>query len=125
MRRLLTLLALSVLVLLSCNTVPSEIDPDLTQAELIQRAQEAADEENFDAAIAYYQTVLDRFPDDLDAVATARYEIAFVHYKRGEMDTARAGFTELLEFYDSTDVAIMEWPRVLATTLLEEMESDE
>jgi len=121
---MLILSAVLAIVLLSCSTVPSEIDPELSQAELIQNAQEAVDEENYDAAIAYYQAVAERFPDDLEALATARYETAFIYYKRGDMERARAGFVELLGMYDMHSEPIPEWPRVLATTLLEMMDQE-
>jgi len=120
----LSLIALAVVALAACQTVPTEIDEDLTQAELIQRAQEAADQENWEAAIAYYEAIADRFPDDRTAVATARYEIAFIEYKRGNLEAAETGFTELLAMYDFQGAQLPSWPRVLANKLLEEIRAE-
>lgn len=121
----LSLLALAVVALAACQTVPTEIDEDLTQAELIQRAQEAVDQENWEAAIAYYEAIAERFPDDRTAVATARYEIAFIEYKRGNVQVAEAGFQELLAMYDFQGNQLPAWPRVLANKLLEDIRNEE
>ncbi|MFW5684641.1 MAG: hypothetical protein ACOC1I_07305, partial [Spirochaetota bacterium] len=69
----LSLIALVIVALAACQTVPTEIEEDLTQAELIQLAQESADQENYEAALAYYDAIIERFPQDRAAVATARY----------------------------------------------------
>lgn len=124
-RRYLSFIALPLLILFGCSTVPSEIDPDLSKAELIQLAQEAVDAENDDAAIAYYNAIVERFSEDLSALATARYEIAFLHYKRNEMEVARSGFQELLAMYEMSSETIPEWPRVLAQKLLREIDEQE
>lgn len=109
------------LALLSCRTVPTEIPEDLTQAELVQLAQESADQENWDAALAYYQAVLDRFPQDRAATVAARYEMAFIEYKRGDLTEAQAGFEQVLGFYDFDSAGLPQWPRVLASRLLQDV----
>lgn len=112
-------------VLLGCQTVPTEIPEELTQAELIQLAQDSADQENWDAAIAYYTAIIDRFPQDRVATATARYEIAFIEYKRGDLEAARTGFQQLLGMYDFESELLPAWPRVLAIRLLDEIEAEQ
>jgi len=107
----------------ACKTVPTEIPEDLSQAELIQLAQESADNDNWDAATAYYQAVLDRFPQDKAATVTAQYEIAFIHYKQGDFDAARAMFEQMLAAYDFEGDALPQWPRILAEKLITEMDS--
>jgi len=119
-----SLIVLAVVALLGCQTVPTEIPDVLSQAELIQRAQESADQENWDAALAYYQAIIDRFPEDRSATATARYEMAFIEYKRGDLDAAQAGFEELLGMYDFEAETVPAWPRVLAIRLLAEIEEE-
>lgn len=108
--------------LVSCQTVPTEIPEDLSQAELIQLAQEAADQDNSEAAIAYYQAIRDRYPQDRASVATASYEIAFIQYKQGDLEEARAGFEELLGLYDFEAESLPAWPGILAQKLLDEMD---
>jgi outer membrane protein assembly factor BamD (BamD/ComL family) len=119
-----SLIVLGVVALLGCQTVPTEIPEDLTQAELIQQAQESADQENWEAAIAYYSAIVERFPEDRAATATARYEIAFIEYKRGNLDEAESGLLELIGMYDFEAESLPAWPRVLARRVLEEIEEE-
>ena len=116
-----SLIVIALAALLGCQTVPTEIPSDLTQAELIQRAQEAVDQENWEAALAYYSEIVERFPQDRAATATARYEIAFIEYKRDNLDTAQAKFQELIGMYDFEAETLPSWPRVLAERLLEKI----
>ena len=120
----LSLIAVAAVVLFGCQTVPTEIPEDLTQAELIQLAQEATDQENWEAAQAYYAAMVDRYPNDRAAIATARYEIAFIEYKRGDFDEAERRFEELLGMYDFERDELPAWPRVLANRVLDEMEAE-
>ena len=123
--RYLILLIGALALLFSCQSVPTEIPVDLTQAELIQYAQEAADQENWDAAIAYYSAILERFPQDRPGSATALYEISFIRFKKGDLDEAREGFEQLLGMYDFEENLLPQWPRTLAEKLLAEMEAAE
>jgi len=120
-----SLIVLAVVALLGCQTVPTEIPEDLTQAELIQQAQESADQENWDAALAYYTAIVDRFPQDRAATASARYEMAFIQYKQGNLEEAEAGFLELIGMYDFEAESLPAWPRVLARRVLEEIEEEQ
>jgi outer membrane protein assembly factor BamD len=122
MKRASVLLSIFVLFA-ACQSVPTEIPDDLTMSELVQLAQEAADDENNEAAIAYYQAVLERFPQDAVASTTARYEIAFLQYKNGELESARAGFEALLGLYDFDQGVLPLWPKVLAEKLIAEMDA--
>ena len=120
MKRALLLLAV-VVGFAACKTVPTEIPDDLSQAELIQLAQESADSENWEAALAYYQALLDRFPQDKGATVAAQYEMAFIEYKRGNVDEAQAGFERLLGLYDFEGNTLPQWPKILAARLLSEI----
>lgn len=113
--------ALAALLIVGCATVPTEIAEDLSQAELIQLAQESADQENWEAAQAYYQAVLDRYSKDRAATATAIYEIAFIDYKRGDLAAAQSGFERLLGMYDFEGDVLPAWPRVIAERLMAEI----
>lgn len=101
-----------------CQSIPEEVPEGLSQAELVQRAQDASDNNNWDAAILYYQTILDRFTDQRGAVMEARYEIAFITYKRGEPDGALQLFQQILSDYEEDNSGLPEWPRVLSEILV-------
>lgn len=123
MKRALVLL-LGVLALAACKTAPDEIPEDLTQPELIQLAQESADDENWAAALAYYQAVIDRFPEDKEATVVAQYEMSLIHYRDGNLAAAEAGFEQLLGQYDFDSDELPAWPRVLAERLLEDIRAE-
>jgi outer membrane protein assembly factor BamD (BamD/ComL family) len=122
MKRLLYLIP--VLLLAACQTVPEEIPEDLSQAELIQLAQESSENENWTAARAYYEAIIERFPADRPSIAVARYEVGFVEYQRGNLAQAEQEFTTLLGMYDFESADLPAWPRVLSETILEKIESE-
>ncbi|MDR0758504.1 MAG: tetratricopeptide repeat protein [Treponema sp.] len=110
------------MLLSSCSSGPAEMRADTTPAEIVQRAQEASDKNRYKQAKAYYEMILERFPDDIDMVCTAEYEIAFIHYKQRKYDLAREGFNTLLERYNIPDEVLLppQYKR-LATIVLERM----
>ena len=112
----------TLIAITACQTVPTEIPDDLTQAELIQLAQDSADQENWDAAIAYYEAIRSRFSEDLASSVVSQYEIAFIEYKRGNPDAARQGFQVLVEEYETNGAALPAWPLILAEKLLAEID---
>ena len=117
------------LTIAACRTVPAPEDiPDgLSQAEMFQRAQEAVDEENWDAALVYYETFLDRFPEDHANRAAAKYEVAFIYYRQGNLTTAEELFDAVLADYENPDIAdqLPEWPRILSAKLLGMIEEEQ
>jgi outer membrane protein assembly factor BamD (BamD/ComL family) len=98
---------LAVLLLVSCVSSPVEITGNPTPAELIQRAQEASDKNHYNQSLQYYQAIIERFPDNIDAVCTAEYEIAFIHYKQKKYDDSKAEFNTLLARYDTPDEELL------------------
>jgi len=102
---LLTLLAAGLAV--SCATKPVDIPEDLTAAEMIQRAQEASDRNRYSVSLQYYQTIIERFPSDIDNICAAEYEIAFIHYKQKKYDISKVEFTDLLDRYNTPDEALL------------------
>ena len=102
-------------VFLGCSTVPSEIPTDIEPKEYFQRAQEAVVERgDYDTALRYYETFVERHSNDIQLTVEAEYEIAFIHYKQGEIDLAKTEFEALIEKY-STDTAqlLPRWPLIL------------
>jgi outer membrane protein assembly factor BamD (BamD/ComL family) len=90
-------------LLYACASGRNVIDDNLTPGELVQRAQEESDNNNYEKAARFYNAILERFPDDRAAVCGAQYEIAFIHYKQKKYNEAEDGFNTLLDRYDDSD----------------------
>jgi outer membrane protein assembly factor BamD (BamD/ComL family) len=125
LHKLLGLIVIAV-VLAACQTAPTDIPTDLEPAEYFQRAQEAVDANRYETALAYYETVIERFPDDPATQVSARYEIAFINYKMGNEERATELFNELIARYNEPDSQqLPQWPKVLAEKVLEKIQSEE
>lgn len=122
----LFLLIIPLLLTAGCKSGPKDIETDLTPPEYFQRAQQAVIERtDYDTALAYYKLVLEQFPNDRQNGVIAKYEIAFIHYKEGDYDTAREGFEEILSIYEQENTGrLPPWPPVLSQKLLEKMDED-
>lgn len=103
-----------------CKTVPPVIPEDLTAAQIFQKAQEAADSRRWDNSAVYYRTFMERYPDDLPNILAARYELAFIEYKKGNYEEATKGFQDLLDDYGKIEnqLTVPQWPRVLSEKLI-------
>ena len=112
--------------LAACRTTPDSIPEDLSPREFFQRAQEAVVERtDYRTALFYYQTFLERFPEDVQRGVEAEYEIAFIYYKLGETDTAELLFRSLLSKYQREGAQILpQWPRILSEKLLARITED-
>lgn len=118
-------LFITALVLLACQTEPPEIPENLSQPEFFQRAQDAADENNWEVALHYYETFLQRYPEDEANRIAAEYEIAFIHYKMEEYDTSKRLFQEILgQYEEDEDNALPEWPRILSEKLVDRIDEE-
>jgi len=93
------------LFVVACSSVPKSIPDDLSARELVQRAQEATDAYHYDAAVAYYKALQERFGTDPVYKTTAEYEIAFIAYKQGRYAEAKESFEALLAKYAGPDAA--------------------
>ena len=124
--RHITGVLLAALLLFSCVTKPSDIPDDLTVAELIQRGQEASDRNRYKTALQYYETIINRFPYDIDSICAAEYEIAFIHYKQKKYSIARAEFDILLERYNTPDEELLPPQfKILALKIMERINEKE
>ena len=115
-KALLLLMLLALLGWLGgCQTAPSEIPTDLSEADYFQKAQEASDAGKFELALKYYQSFLERYPEERDRGLWARYEIALLHSKLKDETTALRLLDELLAQYAGDDAALLpQGPRILA-----------
>ncbi len=108
--------AAALLLFSGCAGTSEEIPEDLEPIEYFQQAQQAASEKNdYIRAIQYYETFIERYPDDLQRIVMAKYEIAFLNYKRGRSNVALQQFDELLTYYENEGSTVLpRWPRILA-----------
>ncbi len=123
-KTIFALLAAAVFFSAGCKSAPPVIPDGLSPPEFFQRAQEEADNDRWDNALLYYETFLRQYPDDLPNILAARYEIAFIGYKKGQYDEAKKGFQALLDTYKEfpNPLAVPQWPRVLSEKLLKIIE---
>ncbi len=86
----------------SCKTVPlkEEIPEGLTTAELSLMGQKALDKNNYKAAEIYYQTIIDRYSNDMGAVTAAEYEIAHIRVKQKHWSSARPLLEQIIARYE-------------------------
>ncbi len=125
--RYLMAISAALALFVACETVPEpgEIPEDLSRQEYFQRGQEAYDQRHYDTALVYYQTFIDRNPDDLPGVAAAEYEIAFIHYRQGELDIAETKLLDLLARYEGDEDGMLpDWPRILAERILDRIQEE-
>lgn len=113
--------------LAGCATGDITIQEDMTPEQIFQKAQEALDNNQYDEAIQYYSYLLEEHPDDERRVVAAKYELAFINYKQGNLKEARTGFREVLSYYSDPKEAQMlpEWPKVLAQDFMSKLKSEE
>lgn len=118
---------LILMLTFSCASQPKEIPNDLEPIEYFQKAQHfATDKNNYRMAIHYYETFIERHPDDFQRIVEAKYEIAFLHYKQGKSQLAKSEFQELLKTYEGENANVLPaWPRILAQKVLKKIEDKE
>ena len=110
---LTALLTLSALA--ACKTTSVVIAPDLSPADLFQKAQEATDAGKYELALRYYKTFQERYPDELERNLWARYEIALLRHKQGDDQAAVQLLDDLLALYSGEEAKdLPPGPRILA-----------
>ncbi len=110
---------LSVVSCASQKMVPID---NLTAGEIFQHAQDAMDRGDYTLGISYYKACQQKFPDDMNHVTWASYEIAFAYHKMGDNARAIALFKELLDQYAKGGDALPPGPQVLAQKLVAHLE---
>jgi outer membrane protein assembly factor BamD (BamD/ComL family) len=121
--RIFAFCAFGLAVLAGCSSGPPVIPEDLSVLQFFQRAQEESEYNEWENALIYYRTFIERHPDDLPNVTAARYEIAYINYKQENYEEAAKGFRELLDFYEKTELPLSFplWPRVLSQRVMQTM----
>lgn len=111
-----------VLFVAACRSAPPVVTEGLSAAEVFQRAQDAAEKGDSLAAIRYYEAFKEKRPDDLERVAWASYEIAFLYHKMKKNDTALVLLDQLLAVYANEGDGLPPAPRILAEKLKSRIE---
>lgn len=128
MKKNILLIITAAAFVLSCNTVPKDLnDENITPEEFFQKAQEAViNWSRYDTAICYYEEFIARFPDMKAKIIEAEYEIAFIKYKQKKYGESKKLFYALLDKYN-TDEAVYypEWPKILSNKILDIIEKEE
>ncbi len=112
-------------VFTACQTTDIEIDENLTPGEYFQKAQAASSEnKDYQLALKYYNTFIERYPDNVSLGIEAEYEIALLYYKMSEEATALQLFKGILDRYQQPEAAMLPaWPEVLSKKLIDIIES--
>jgi tetratricopeptide (TPR) repeat protein len=113
------------LVLAGCQTnLPPPVKGD--PAEIyFQRAQAASDMYEYTRALKYYQEFLDNEPGQThDETFSARYEIAFIHLKIGEVLQAKTDFESIMADFNDLDKSsgVSSWIRILSQRKLQDIQ---
>jgi outer membrane protein assembly factor BamD (BamD/ComL family) len=103
----LTAFLLCVVVAAGCASGPANVSDTITPAELVQRAQEASDRSRYKQSLGYYGIILERFPDSIEYVCAAEYEIAFIHYKQKKYELSESEMRKLLARYDGPEAELL------------------
>jgi tetratricopeptide (TPR) repeat protein len=95
--------AAAAALLAACSSTPQPVAADATRMEITQLAQNASDRNNYKLAMAYYQMIQQRFPNDKESQLEAEYEISFIHYKKKDYADAKKGLNDILDQYQGDD----------------------
>lgn len=99
------------LFLLCCKSTDIVIPEDLTAAQLIQRGQDAAANDNYKEADLYYIATLDRYGSDLKCYVEARYELAHSFTKQERFDEAKTMYTEIINIFEQANAIYQVQPK--------------
>jgi len=93
------LVLFTVLTFFGCQSVPTDIPTDITEAELTKLAQAAYDNGNTKAATIYYETIIERFGNNPESFVSANFELAHLLVKEKKYNDAKPILEEILGLY--------------------------
>ncbi len=112
------------LFLAGCQTnLPPPVKGDPSEI-YFQRAQAASDQYEYARALSYYQAFLDNEPTQThDETFSARYEIAIIRIKTGNLQQAKADFESIMADFNDLNKSsgVQSWVRILAQKKLQEL----
>lgn len=110
-----------LLLVMNCASGPVVVEDGLTQEQIFQKAQEAKDNRDNPRALKYYETLIERYPGDIENQTVAEYEIAFIYWQTGEYEKATEFFNSILAKYEENP-GLVAWPKILAEQMLQKIE---
>ena len=124
MKRIFILIILAAALLSACQSTDIVIDENMTPGEFFKEAQSAStDFKDYEKALLYYNTFIERYPDEPLMVIEAEYEIAMLYYKMEDFKTALTLFNGILDKYRQPEAAMLPaWPEVLSRKLIDIIE---
>ncbi len=131
LQSLVVVLAAGAALLSACQTPMPDPSEQLTAPEYFQAARDSISQRNHQAAMDYYRAYLARFPatahpDELERNLWAEYEIAFMHHKLDDDQTAIELLGLLVARYDGEGGEdLPPAPGRLARRVIEELQSAE
>jgi outer membrane protein assembly factor BamD (BamD/ComL family) len=120
MKRIHSLILLTVILLAACQSTDIEIDENMTPGEFFKEAQSAStDFKDYKKALLYYNTFIERYPNEPLLVIEAEYEIAMLYYKLNDHKTALRLFNGIIDRYQLPEAAILPaWPQILSNKMI-------
>jgi len=102
-------LAALIVSVTGCMSVPdpASIPADASVAELSQKGQSSLDDNNYKAAEVYYQTIIDRYGDDMGARTAAEFEIAHMRMKKKDWADAKSRLEAIIARYETAGGAAL------------------
>ena len=90
------------LAVISCNTLPKDIDEDVGPEDMIIKAQQYSDAGKTNAAEIMYNRLLDQYGSDTNYRVIAEFEIAHIKLKAHKYAEAKPLYEDIINIYDST-----------------------
>ena len=115
---------ITCICLFACATKPISVDESLSFEEIVQFAQEAADKNNYNLSLIYYNTALDRFSSDISKLSACTYEIGFIYYKKGEYKLALEKFESVFNLYSEFGSILPPRYYILAKKVFNKIETE-
>ena len=94
---IISLLLGAVLALSACKSLP-EIPNDMTQAQLIQKGQNAFSAGDYKVAEYYYQTSIQRYGNNTESYIESKYELGHLYLKTKDYDKAEDYYRMVLRY---------------------------
>jgi len=103
--KILTLI-FSIFVFSVVSCASNDVIPnDLTAKQLIQKGQDAFDNNKYKLSLRYFNTALERFGEtDIQTFIEAKYEIGHIYMKQKKYNEAKVIFNEIVYLYSKTFV---------------------
>lgn len=83
----------------ACSTVPKDIPMELSPQELIQKGQAEFESGHYQASLAYYNAVTERYANEPAVYIEASYEIGHLYLRQKKYDKAEVVLQEILDIY--------------------------